>query len=348
MNKRNPFTSKINFSTGCVEMIHGAGGKASTQLVDQLFIPAFDNPMLDQQSDQAKIILPAGNVVVATDSHVVTPLFFPGGNIGSLAVHGTVNDVSMSGAKPLYLTAGFILEEGFPLKDLKIIVDSMAQAAKDAGVAIVTGDTKVVEKGKADGVFINTAGIGVVAEGIDLSVNKIKPGDKILISGSMGDHGVCILSKRANLGFESTISSDSASLNGLVENIINEVPEVSYMRDPTRGGVSAVLNEIAFQCGVGMCLEETELPIKEAVRSACELLGLDPLYVANEGKLIAFCPAEYADKLLQCMQQHPLGKDAAIIGDVTEDANGFVQLNTAFGGSRVVDWINGEQLPRIC
>ncbi len=348
MTKRNPFTSKINFDCGRVEMIHGAGGKASTQLVEQLFIHAFDNSILDQQSDQAKISLPAGNVVVATDSHVITPLFFPGGNIGSLAVHGTVNDVSMSGARPLYLTAGFILEEGFPLKELKIIVDSMAQAARDAGVVIVTGDTKVVDKGKADGVFINTAGIGVVPDGIDLSVNKIKPGDKILISGSMGDHGVCILSKRASLGFDSSIASDSAALHDLVSAIIKETPEIRYMRDPTRGGVAAVLNEIACQRGVGICLDEAALPIKQTVRSACELLGLDPLYVANEGKLIAFCPPEQAEKLLRCMQKHSLGKDAAIIGEVTKDENCFVQLNTMFGGRRVVDWINGEQLPRIC
>jgi len=348
MNKRNPFGAKLNFNTGVVEMIHGAGGKASSQLIDQLFVAAFDNDMLNEHSDQAKITLPEGQVVMATDSHVITPLFFSGGNIGSLAIHGTVNDVSMSGATPLYVSAGFILEEGYPLKDLKLIVESMAEAAREAGVAVVAGDTKVVEKGKADGVFINTTGVGVITNGVDLSVNKIQPGDKVLISGSMGDHGVCIMSKRANIGFESNLESDSASLNWLVSDMLSQVPGIKYMRDPTRGGVSAILNEIAYQCGVGIRLEEDQLPIKEAVRSGCELLGLDPLYVANEGKLIAFCPAEFADQLVDTMRQHPLGKDAAIIGEVIEDENGFVQLQTSFGGSRVVDWINGEQLPRIC
>lgn len=344
----SPYISKLDLVRGKVEMIHGAGGKASSQLIDQLFLPAFDNPLLNQHSDQARMAMPKGQLVMATDSHVITPLFFPGGDIGSLAVHGTVNDVTLSGARPLYLSAGFILEEGFPLADLKVIVDSMAAAAREAGVSIITGDTKVVERNKADGVFINTTGIGVVAEDIDMRIDRIQPGDKILINGHMGDHGVCILSKRANLGFDSDIQSDSAALNGLVATMMTHSEHLHYMRDPTRGGVSAILNEISWQRGLGIQLEEDQLPIREQVRSACELLGLDPLYVANEGKLVAFCAPEHAEDILATMRQHPQGVDAAIIGVVSEDPRPFVQLTTAFGGQRMVDWINGEQLPRIC
>ncbi len=346
--KRSPYHSPLNFEKGVVEMIHGAGGKASSQLIDELFMAKFDNALLNAQSDQATFSVEAGRMVMATDSHVITPLFFPGGNIGSLAVHGTVNDVAMSGATPLYLSAGFILEEGFPLRDLKAIVESMAMAAKEAGVSIITGDTKVVEKGSADGVFINTTGVGVLANGINLNADNIQPGDKILLSGTMGDHGISILSNRENLTFETDILSDSQSLHGLVKTMIDAVPSIHYMRDPTRGGVAAVINELCHQRGVGALLQEAAIKVKPAVASACELLGIDPLYVANEGKLIAFCPPDQADALLRVMQSHPKGLDAAIIGEVLVDDQGFVQLQTRFGGRRVVDWINGEQLPRIC
>lgn len=329
-------------------MIHGAGGKAMSQLIDQLFVARFDNPILNEQNDQASLTIPANKIVMATDSHVITPIFFPGGDIGSLSVHGTVNDVVMSGAKALYLSCGFILEEGYPLADLVKIIDSMAKAAQEAGVKIVTGDTKVVEKGKGDGVFINTTGIGVLTDGIERGATKIQAGDKILVSGTLGDHGVAIMSLRENLTFETTIASDSQSLHDLVKTMIEHTPEIRCMRDPTRGGLAATLNEIARQADVGIQLYEDDIPIKQQVKSACEFLGLDPLYVANEGKLIAFCPAEKAYALLATMQAHPQGQDAAIVGEVFEDDNNFVQLKTSFGGMRMVDWINGEQLPRIC
>ncbi|MCG8425962.1 MAG: hydrogenase expression/formation protein HypE, partial [Chromatiales bacterium] len=266
----------------------------------------------------------------------------------SLSVHGTVNDVAMSGAKPLYLAAGFILEEGFPLADLQRIVESMAAAANRAGVPVVTGDTKVVEKGKGDGIFITTTGVGVVPEGINISGDLAKPGDKILVSGSMGDHGVAIMSKRENLTFETTIESDSQALHDLIAEMVEAVPTINCLRDPTRGGLAATLNELAQQSGVGMALREEDIPVKPEVHAACELLGLDPLYVANEGKLIAICPADQADRLLDVMKAHPKGREAAIIGEVIEDEHNFVQMETSFGGNRVVDWIAGEQLPRIC
>nr|WP_211354810.1 hydrogenase expression/formation protein HypE [Azomonas agilis] len=333
---------------GCVEMIHGGGGRASAELIRELFAQAFDNEWLNQGNDQAQFTLPAGQVVMATDSHVIAPLFFPGGDIGSLSVHGTLNDVAMSGAKPCYLAASFILEEGFPLADLKRIVDSMAKASREAGVPIVTGDTKVVERGKGDGVFITTTGVGVVPEGLYLSGDQARPGDKILISGSIGDHGVTILSLREGLGFEADIGSDSQNLALLVAAMLEAVPSIRCLRDPTRGGLGNTLNELAQQSGVGMQLEEAAIPVREPVRAACEFLGLDPLYVANEGKLIAICPAEHAEQLLAVMRAHPLGQQAAIIGTVQEDAQQFVQMRTQFGGQRMVDWLNGEQLPRIC
>ncbi|MES9848565.1 MAG: hydrogenase expression/formation protein HypE, partial [Candidatus Thiodiazotropha sp.] len=269
-------------------------------------------------------------------------------DIGSLAIHGTLNDVAMSGARPLYLSAGFILEEGFPLADLDRIVASMGSAAGEAGVPVVTGDTKVVEKGKGDGVFITTTGIGVVPVGINISGDRAQPGDKIIVSGSIGDHGVAIMSSRENLEFETTIESDSAALHGLVQKMVETVPDIHCLRDPTRGGLATTLNELAMQSAVGMHLVEAEIPMKAAVTSACELLGLDPLYVANEGKLICICSAEDADRLLPVMQEDPLGRDSRIIGEVVEDEHHFVQMETMFGGSRVVDWLSGEQLPRIC
>ncbi|WP_303909578.1 hydrogenase expression/formation protein HypE [Thiohalomonas denitrificans] len=345
---KKPYIRPLDFKRGCIDLTHGSGGRAMAQLIDELFLKAFDNPLLRQLNDQAAFDVPAGRMVMATDSHVVTPLFFPGGDIGSLAVHGTVNDVAMSGARPLYLAAGFILEEGFPLGDLKRIAESMAAAAEEAGVAIVTGDTKVVEQGKGDGVFINTTGLGVVPAGVEISGDRARPGDRILVNGSLGDHGVAIMSRRENLSFGTGIESDSAALHGLVAAMVETVPNLHCLRDPTRGGLAATLNELAQQSAVGMRIEESSLPLREGVRGACEFLGLDPLYVANEGKLVAICAPEDAERLLTAMRAHPLGREAAIIGEVQEDPNRFVQMQTSFGGMRMVDWLSGEQLPRIC
>ncbi|MEK6736401.1 MAG: hydrogenase expression/formation protein HypE [Pseudomonadota bacterium] len=342
------YTRPLDLKNGHIEMNHGSGGRAMTQLIDQLFLAAFDNDFLRQRNDQACFSCTSGRMVIATDSHVITPLFFPGGNIGSLSVHGTINDVVMSGARPHYLAASFILEEGFPLADLKRIVDAMAQAAQAAGVPIITGDTKVVERGSGDGVFITTTGIGMVPEGIHISGENAKSGDKILLSGTMGDHGIAVMSLRENLSFHTHIESDSASLHDLVATMIAAVPDIHVLRDPTRGGVATALNEIAHQSAVGMMLYEKKLPIHQQVSAACEFLGLDPLYVANEGKLIALCAPDDADQLLTAMRLHPLGNQAAIIGEVIEDSHCFVQMETRFGGKRVVDWLSGEQLPRIC
>ncbi|MCX7059114.1 MAG: hydrogenase expression/formation protein HypE [Pseudomonadota bacterium] len=338
----------LDFKRGRVELAHGAGGRATAQLVEELFLAAFDNPWLRTQNDAAAMPRPAGRLVMATDSHVVSPLFFPGGDIGSLSVHGTINDVAMAGGRPLYLAAGFILEEGFPLAELRRIVLSMAAAAKAAGVPIVTGDTKVVEQGKGDGVYITTTGVGVVPDGIVLDGSAAREGDAIFVSGSIGDHGVAIMSKRENLEFDTEILSDSAALHGLVETLLSACPRIRVLRDPTRGGLATTLNEIARQSGVGMMLEESAIPLKPAVAAACELLGLDPLYVANEGKLIAIVPAEDAALLHATLLAHPQGRDAALIGRVTRDPDHFVQMTTTLGGRRVVDWLTGDQLPRIC
>lgn len=318
------------------------------QLIHQLFAQAFDNPWLAQHSDAA--VLPAlqERLVLTCDAHVVSPLFFNGGDIGSLAVHGTINDLAMLGARPLYLTASFILEEGLPLRDLKRIADSMAAAARAAGVAVVTGDTKVVEKGKGDGVFISTSGLGSVRAGIDLSASRVQPGDCILLSGSIGEHGIAVLSQREHLDFDTPIASDSAALHALVAAMLDSGARLRVLRDPTRGGLAATLNEIAQQAGVGMMLQEAAIPVQPGVEAACEFLGLDPLNIANEGKLVAICAWEDADQLLQAMREHPLGKHAAIIGKVVEDAHCFVQMTGKLGGRRVIDWLAGEQLPRIC
>ncbi|MBM5570955.1 MULTISPECIES: hydrogenase expression/formation protein HypE [Deefgea] len=344
------YTRPLDFKHGRVDMTHGSGGRAMAQLIDELFVKHFANDMLAEQGDGACFALPAGagRMVMATDSHVVSPLFFAGGDIGCLSVHGTINDVAMMGAKPLYLSASFILEEGFPLADLQRIVISMANAAREAGVAIITGDTKVVEEGKGDGVFITTTGIGIVPEGIALSASNIKVGDKILVSGMLGDHGVAIMSQRENLTFETTIQSDTAALHELVAAMLDAVPNLHVLRDPTRGGLATVLNEFAKASGHGMVIHEKSIPVRAEVAAACELLGLDPLYVANEGKLVAFCAAEDAEALLAAMRSHPLGCNAAMIGEAIADEHAFVQMNTAFGGRRMVDWLNGEQLPRIC
>lgn len=342
------YTRALDLKRGHVEMAHGAGGRAMAQLIHQLFLPAFDNEFLRPMNDQACFPGTNGRMVMSTDSHVITPLFFPGGDIGSLSVHGTVNDIAMSGAKPCYLAVSFILEEGLSLADLKRIVDSMAKAARSAGIPIVTGDTKVVEKGSGDGVFITTTGIGTVPEGIHISADRAQPGDNILVSGTVGDHGIAVMSLRENLTFHTDVESDSAALHDLVARMIAATPDIHVLRDPTRGGIATALNEIAQQSAVGMLLHESEIPIREPVQAACEFLGLDPLYIANEGKLIAICAPQDAKTLLQAMRTHPLGANAAIIGEVIEDAHGFVQMQTHFGGSRIVDWLSGEQLPRIC
>ncbi len=340
---------KLDFAHRRVDLSHGAGGRAMAQLIDEIFRPAFDNALLDRGDDQAAFDVAAGRMVISTDAYVISPLFFPGGDIGSLAVHGTINDVAMAGARPLHLAASYIIEEGFALADLQRIAQSMGRAAREAGVAIVTGDTKVVERGKGDGVFITTTGIGVVPTGLDLSADRARVGDRVILSGFIGDHGVAVMSQRANLGFETAILSDSAALHGLVAEMVRVAGgSLRVMRDPTRGGLAASLNEIARTSGCGFVIEEERIPVRDEVRAACELLGLDPLYVANEGKLVAVVAPEAAEVLLAAMRSHPLGKDAAIIGVVIEDDQHFVQMTTSFGGGRIVDWLAGEQLPRIC
>lgn len=334
--------------TDRVNMTHGGGGRAMADLIRDVFQKHLANPILDRGDDAGLFAVQNGRMVMSTDGHVIAPLFFPGGDIGALSVHGTVNDLAMMGARPLYLTAGFILEEGFPRADLDRIVQSMAQAANAAGVQVISGDTKVVERGKGDGVFITTTGIGVVPESLDLSVVNVAAGQSVLVSGTMGDHGVAVLSKRENLEFETAICSDSAALHGLVADMVAAVPDIAMLRDPTRGGLSATLNEIVTAAGVGITLDEAQIPVSPDVAAACELLGLDPLNTANEGKLIAICPSAKADALLAIMRAHPLGQNAAIIGKVTDDPSHLVQMKTAFGGTRIVDWLAGEQLPRIC
>lgn len=342
------FPVRLNVRKGFVDMSHGAGGRAMAQLIDELFVRHFDNDLLRQGNDNASFDVSGGRMVMSVDGHVISPLFFPGGDIGSLAVHGTLNDVAAAGAHPLYLSAGFILEEGFPLADLERIVASMGEASRDAGVPVVTGDTKVVERGKGDGVFITTTGVGIVPEGVRISGDLAKPGDAVILSGTIGDHGVAIMSSRENLSFETTIESDSAALHGLVADLVAGVDSIHVLRDPTRGGLATTLNEIAAQSGVGMQLDEEAIPVKPAVEAACELLGLDPLYVANEGKMICIVAGDDAERALAIMREHPLGGAAAIIGKVVEDDHGFVQMRTGFGGNRVLDWMSSEQLPRIC
>ncbi|NWK79215.1 hydrogenase expression/formation protein HypE [Aquitalea sp. LB_tupeE] len=343
-----PYTRPLDFKHGLVNLTHGSGGRAMAQLVSELFAAEFANDWLAQGNDQAILPPPGGRIAIATDSHVISPLFFPGGDIGSLAVHGTVNDLAMGGATPLYLSAGFILEEGLPLADLARIVRSMAAAAREAGVAIVTGDTKVVELGKGDGVFISTTGVGVVADGVKLSGDQARPGDVVLLSGTLGDHGMAVMSQREGLGFGSPILSDSAALHTLAADLMAASPGLRLMRDPTRGGLATTLNEIAQQSGVGMRLQESAIPVQASVRAACEFLGLDPLYIANEGKLVAICPAAEAAAALAALHAHPLGQQAAIIGEVVADAHQFVRVATDFGGERLLDWLSGEMLPRIC
>ncbi|MGR9159752.1 hydrogenase expression/formation protein HypE [Rhizobium leguminosarum] len=338
----SPFLSRT------VDMTHGAGGRASAQLIEAVFLKNLSNPFLRQGNDGSDIGPVAGRLVMTTDGHVISPLFFPGGDIGSLSVHGTINDLAVMGAKPICLSAAFIIEEGFSIDTLEAITSSMGRAARDIGVPIVTGDTKVVGRGQGDGVFITLTGLGSVPDGIRLSGDQAKPGDCILLSGTIGDHGIAIMSKRENLEFETEILSDSQPLHDLAAVMLDAVPGIRVMRDPTRGGLGATLNEIAHQSRVGMSLIERDIPVRQEVRAACELLGIDPLNVANEGKLIAICAPEDGEKLLALMRAHSKGKDAAMIGTVTADDDCLIRMKTGFGGSRVVDWIAGEQLPRIC
>jgi len=339
----------LDLRQGRVEQAHGSGGRAMTHLIETLFMAAFDPGAAPLAEDAACLERPAGRLVLSTDSHVVSPLFFPGGDIGCLAVNGTLNDLAMRGAQPLYLAASFILEEGLPLADLQRIVASMAQAARAAGVAIVTGDTKVVERGKGDGVFITTTGVGVVADGLEISASRAQPGDLILLSGALGDHGLAVLAQRENLRFETPILSDTAALHGLVAALLVTAPDgLHCLRDPTRGGLGCALNEIARQSGVGMRLREAAIPVHEPVRALCEFLGLDPLYIANEGKLLAIVAAEAAPAVLAALRAHPLGSEAMLIGEVVADEDRFVDMETLLGGRRLVDWPSGELLPRIC
>jgi hydrogenase expression/formation protein HypE len=329
---------------------HGSGGKLSAELLHDVFLPAFANPVLSNLEDQATLDLGGARMAFTTDSFVVKPLFFRGGDIGSLAVHGTVNDLAVGGAIPEYLSVAFILEEGFSMADLRRIANSMAAAAANAGVTIVTGDTKVVERGSGDGVYINTAGIGRVRDGVRLSASFARPGDAVILSGSIGDHGIAILSERQGLELETDVASDSAALHTLVDAMFaaSTAGAIRCMRDPTRGGVASTLNEIAGQSKVGIEIDERTLVIHNAVRGACELLGLDPLYVANEGKLVAIVARDSADAIVAAMRRHPLGADAAIAGHVTAAHAGMVTMRTAFGTSRIVDMLAGDQLPRIC
>jgi hydrogenase expression/formation protein HypE len=327
---------------------HGSGGKLSAELLKDIFLPALGNPVLNRLEDQAIVSLDGTRLAVSTDSFVVKPLFFRGGDIGSLAVHGTINDLAMGGAEPLWLSAAFILEEGLPTEMLRRVVSSMQQAAAAAGVPIITGDTKVVEKGSADGLFINTTGIGRVREGISLSASQAQPGDAIVVSGYVGDHGIAILAEREGLRFETQVQSDSAALHTLVASLLEATREVRCLRDPTRGGLSSTLNEIAASSNVGMELNETSIPVREEVRGACEMLGLDPMYVANEGKLVAIVAASAAQNALRALRSHPLGKDAFIIGRVTADHPRMVVMRTPLGTTRIVDMLAGDQLPRIC
>lgn len=313
-----------------------------------MFLPAFHNDALQHLGDSAVLRIGGQRLAMSTDSFVVRPLFFPGGSIGELAINGTVNDLAMSGATPLYLSAGFIVEEGLPIVTLGVIVERMAAAARAAGVELVTGDTKVVDRGHGDGLYINTTGIGVIPAGADIAPQNARPGDVVIVSGSLGDHGMAVMSVREGLAFETQVVSDSAPLNGLVAALLNVTPRIHVLRDPTRGGAASSLNEIAKASQIGIVLDERAIPVRPAVRAACELLGMDPLYVANEGKLIAILPREDADAALTALRAHPLGTEAAIIGQVVERHPGVVVAKTGIGGTRVVDMQIGEQLPRIC
>ncbi len=329
-------------------LAHGSGGTMMRELIEEFLVPEFDDDALKRLDDAASLDFPGGRLAFSTDTYVVTPQFFPGGDIGRLAVCGTVNDVATAGAKPLYISVGFILEEGFAVADLRRILHSMRDACREAGVHIVTGDTKVVEKGHGDGIYINTAGVGVLPAGVDLSGSYAKPGDKVLLSGTLGDHGIAIVSIREGLEFSTDIETDAAPLNELIANVLAAAPDVRCFRDPTRGGMASTLNEIASASSVSITVDETTVPVNPQVRGASEMLGYDVFQVANEGKMIAIVPAEQADAALAAMKASPYGEQAAIVGDVAEGPGGKVYVKTAFGATRVMDMLVGEQLPRIC
>lgn len=331
-----------------VLLAHGGGGTMSAQLIERMFVPSFSNDKLAQLHDGAILDMGGVRLAMSTDSYVVKPIIFPGGNIGELAINGTVNDLAMCGARPLYLASAFIIEEGFLMEELWKVVRSMKECAQAAGVELVTGDTKVVDKGKGDGIFITTSGIGMIVQGVDIRPDRAAPGDIIIVNGPIAQHGMAIMSVREGLEFETQIRTDTAALNGLVEAMLSACPDIHVLRDPTRGGVASATNEIAKSANVGMELDENSIPIPDDVRGACEILGFDPLYVANEGKLLAFVPANAADAVLSAMRHHPHGKQSAVIGAVVAEHPGTVVMNTAIGGRRVVDMLSGEQLPRIC
>ncbi len=331
-----------------VLLAHGGGGELSHQMIQKIFISQFKNDLFDPLHDGAMFTLGGTRCAFSTDSYVINPIFFPGGDIGALAVNGTVNDLAMCGARPLYLSCAFIIEEGLPMEDLWRVVLSMKQAAETASVQLVTGDTKVVDRGKGDKLFINTSGIGIIPDGVQINPKQAKPGDKIILSGSIAEHGIAIMSVREGLEFETQIESDCAPLNGLVETMLAASKNIHVLRDPTRGGVASVLNEISESAQVGIAIREEHILVNEEVRGACEILGFDPLYVANEGKLIAFVSPEAVDNVLKSMHAHPLGKKAMLIGEVVANHPGTVIMKTHIGGSRVVDMLSGEQLPRIC
>ena len=327
---------------------HGSGGKQTNSLISDLFFKYFNNPVLNEMNDAAQLTLEGNRIAFTTDSFVVNPIFFNGGNIGKLAVCGTVNDIAVSGAKPLFLTSAFIIEEGFEISKLEEIVKSMAEEAEKAGVKIVAGDTKVVEKGSADGIFINTTGIGIIRNDVNIKASNARSGDVVIVNGTLGDHGMTIMCERNGLGFEGDIKSDCASLNGLIDSMLQVCTDIHVLRDATRGGVAAVLNEIAQASKVSIKLSEKSIPISEEISGVCELLGLEPLYIANEGKLCAIIPEQYAEEVLEVMKSHPLGINSAIIGKVVEDSNSKVYIDTIVGGLRIVDMPSGQQLPRIC
>jgi hydrogenase expression/formation protein HypE len=331
-----------------VLLAHGGGGKLTQQLIQKMFLNQFQSKLLSPLHDGAILSIKGARLAFSTDSYVINPIFFPGGNIGELAVNGTVNDLAMCGATPLYLSSAFVIEEGFPMEDLWRVIVSMQEAAKNAGVELVTGDTKVVDRGKGDKLFINTSGIGVIEDGIDINPKRATKGDQIIVNGPIAVHGIAIMSVREGLEFETQIQSDTAPLNGLVKDMLGVCSDIHVLRDPTRGGVASALNEIAESAGVGMNIVEAKIPLGDEVRGACEILGFDPLYVANEGKLIAFVPPDKTKAVLSAMRTHPLGKESVVIGEVVGEHPGTVVMKSLIGGSRVVDMLSGEQLPRIC
>lgn len=345
---RKPFAGRLDLKDGRVSLEHGAGGKLSAQLVEEVFLKHFKDPALQAQDDAAQLTLDGRRIVLSTDTFVVSPHFFPGGDIGKLAACGTINDVAMGGGRPVALTVGFVIEEGFALASLDAIARSLAHTARAAGVRIVAGDTKVVERGSGDGVYINTAGLGEALLERAPAAERVRPGDAVLVSGPIGDHGIAILSQRPGYDFETDVESDCAALNGLVAALLEHVPEVACLRDPTRGGLSAALNEIAWKAGVGFELDEDALPVRPAVVNACDLLGLDPFDLPCEGRLVAILPAEAAARALAVLRAHPLGHDASLIGHAVADDRRFVRARTGFGGERLIDWRAGEPLPRIC